>query len=143
MKICGTCETEKQLDQFAWRNKAKGVRHNCCRACQKIASAQWYEANRTRQRENVAANNVRHQAAARALVRAAKDVPCMDCGQRYPYYVMDLDHVRGKKVMHVGSMASRRFSLEKLRQEIAKCDPVCANCHRVRTWNRSQDASVA
>ena len=67
----------------------------------------------------------------------------MDCGQRYPYYVMDLDHVRGKKVMHVGSMASRRFSLEKLRQEIAKCDPVCANCHRVRTWNRSQDASVA
>ena len=27
-----------------------------------------------------------------AIIVAAKNVPCMDCGVRYPTYVMDFDH---------------------------------------------------
>jgi hypothetical protein len=33
-------------------------------------------------------------------------------------------------------MAGHGFSIETLKAEIAKCDLVCANCHRLRTWKR-------
>ena len=71
----------------------------------------------------------RHKAR-RSLIASYKDVPCADCGVKYPPYVMDFDH-RGDKVQGVAGMWSR--SMEVLLAEIAKCDVVCANCHRERT----------
>jgi hypothetical protein len=69
------------------------------------------------------------------IIRKTKNRPCMDCGRRYPYYVMDFDHVRGKKLFNIGQPAQRGAS--KLLAEILKCDIICANCHRARThWRR-------
>lgn len=52
---------------------------------------------------------------------------------------MDFDHVRGVKFFNIagGSAANRRFA--SVVAETEKCDLVCANCHRIRTWNRSHD----
>ena len=49
---------------------------------------------------------------------------------------MEFDHVpeRGKKLRHINRMWGA--SAIQLRTEIAKCDVVCANCHRIRTHNR-------
>lgn len=73
----------------------------------------------------------------RAAVRAAKDRPCADCGGEYPSFVMDFDHVRGEKVASIAvltyKLAATRAGLARLVAEMAKCDVVCANCHRVRT----------
>lgn len=69
-----------------------------------------------------------------ATIRAAKAKPCADCEIEYPFYVMDLDHVRGKKLVAVGHIGP--CSIEKLLAEIAKCDVVCSNCHRERTFRR-------
>lgn len=72
--------------------------------------------------------------AKRQALRAAKSVPCMDCGGSFPFYVMDLDHVRGIKKGGVGEMVMvNGVTLADFLAEIAKCDPVCANCHRIRT----------
>ena len=66
------------------------------------------------------------------IMQDAKSVPCMDCGQSYPHYVMDFDHRNPtQKIAEVGRMA--RHGKRKLLEEIAKCDVVCANCHRERT----------
>jgi hypothetical protein len=70
----------------------------------------------------------------KALLVGAKSVPCMDCGGSFPHYVMDLDHVRGVKRACVSRMVTaEQYSLADIIAEIAKCDPVCANCHRERT----------
>ena len=62
-----------------------------------------------------------------------KDVPCMDCGCSYPYYVMDLDHRDPtNKVAEIGILVNRG-SWSKLKAERNKCDIICANCHRERT----------
>lgn len=63
-----------------------------------------------------------------------KQEPCFDCGLKYPPYVMDFDHVRGEKKFNVGHI--RYHSLEKLLEEISKCELVCSNCHRERTHQR-------
>lgn len=70
-------------------------------------------------------------------VRAVKASPCADCGQSYPYYVMDLDHREpDKKYKGVASMM--RFPTSLVIAEVAKCDVVCANCHRERTWGKKK-----
>ena len=79
-----------------------------------------------------ASANAKRYARGRALVDSAKDVPCMDCGVRYPPYVMDFDHRDPSvKFLGVGMMTHR--SPAKIIEEIAKCDVVCSNCHRIRT----------
>lgn len=66
-----------------------------------------------------------------AYVNRVKSVPCADCRRRYPPYVMDFDHVRGRKMFQIGG--SLHLSLKRIKAEVAKCDVVCANCHRERT----------
>jgi lysyl-tRNA synthetase class I len=61
--------------------------------------------------------------------------PCMDCKINYPYYVMDFDHVRGRKHKNVMELIST-LSKKKIDEEIAKCEIVCSNCHRIRTHQR-------
>lgn len=53
---------------------------------------------------------------------------------------MDFDHVSGEKIGCLATLADARYKLEKLKEEIAKCEIVCANCHRVRTWKRARAA---
>ena len=72
----------------------------------------------------------------KAAVDALKNHPCMDCGGKFPPVCMDWDHVRGTKVRAVSQMIVRRLPVETILMEIAKCDLVCSNCHRIRTQER-------
>ena len=76
-----------------------------------------------------------YQRKRRALIDSFKSVPCMDCGVVYPPYVMDFDHLpENEKSFTIGSYLNR--DLDKLMDEIEKCDVVCSNCHRIRTYSR-------
>jgi hypothetical protein len=69
------------------------------------------------------------------LFAGLKNRPCMDCGGRFPPECMDFDHRDPKtKNMNVGAMWSMKW--ERVLAEIALCDLVCANCHRIRTFAR-------
>ncbi len=83
-----------------------------------------------------AARNARNKDKRRALIREVKDVPCMDCGKRYPYYVMDLDHRDPDiKKFNIGVFVIKG-TIAEFWDEVAKCDVVCSNCHRERTHRR-------
>jgi ABC-type Zn2+ transport system substrate-binding protein/surface adhesin len=70
----------------------------------------------------------------REVIQKIKSVPCADCHRWYPSFVMDFDHVRGKKEFTISDEISQhKPSMERLLAEIAKCDIVCSNCHRIRT----------
>ena len=49
---------------------------------------------------------------------------------------MDFDHRdRKTKLTNINRMINyRSYSKEKILEEIEKCDLVCANCHRIRTY---------
>lgn len=73
----------------------------------------------------------------KAMIRKAKDKPCQDCHVAYPWYVMDFDHLPGNIKLAVPSrLVKTGWSVRKIRAELAKCDVVCANCHRERTHKR-------
>ena len=55
---------------------------------------------------------------------------------------MDFDHKNGKiKVGNIASMTTRNLSLSRIKNEIEKCDIVCANCHRIRTYKRQAEVA--
>jgi hypothetical protein len=58
----------------------------------------------------------------------------MDCKGSFDPVCMDWDHVRGEKLFNIANDYTR--SLQTLLVEIAKCDLICSNCHRLRTKAR-------
>ena len=62
---------------------------------------------------------------------------CHDCDLPHPYWRLDFDHREGSgKANTVSRLKLSRFSEERILKEVEKCDLVCANCHRLRTWRR-------
>ena len=61
--------------------------------------------------------------------------PCKDCGRSYPYYVMDFDHLHSK-IDLIGKFVSS-INKSALLRELKKCEVVCANCHRIRSYKQS------
>lgn len=59
---------------------------------------------------------------------------CADCGEDNPI-VLDFDHLHDKKY-NISRMVHEGFSWKAIQKEIDKCDVVCANCHRIRTYER-------
>ena len=64
---------------------------------------------------------------------------CTDCGWSEWARGLDWDHVRGPKVATIAIMIGRIDAWSKVLAEMAKCEVVCANCHRRRT-KRQQGA---
>lgn len=88
-------------------------------------------------RRRVARNaRVRAELAAIKLERG-----CVDCGYKGHWAALDFDHVFDTKSFNLGDSAAR--DPEKVKAEIAKCEVVCANCHRIRTFHRRREAALA
>jgi hypothetical protein len=138
---CGRCAQTKPVDQFHRSTKfgkrssqpryaARDYRASYCKSCayaaqleQKARNPEYYnEYSRRRYRERS------------EMVDVLKNRPCADCGVQYPPVAMDFDHL-GEKTFSIGLMKGK-CSMEKLAAEIAKCEVVCANCHRIRTHAR-------
>jgi hypothetical protein len=91
----------------------------------------WYPKNKKKHREYVNKGKI----ALKRYIAGIKDVPCVDCGNKYPSFVMEFDHMRGKKIGTVSNMVVYGYS-RRAKEEIKKCEIVCANCHRLRTYRR-------
>ena len=101
---------------------------------------QYYADNREVQKARVVERNRRYRKELREFLKLLKDQqPCLDCGVAYPWYVMDFDHVTDDKLYDVSIMIGNLNSKKKILQEIAKCELVCANCHRIRTFSHLID----
>lgn len=75
------------------------------------------------------------------VIEVKKKAVCAGCKIDFPHWILQFDHVRGEKIGDVNVLA-RTGDMERLQEEIAKCDVVCANCHAHRTWMRSVQAGI-
>lgn len=62
--------------------------------------------------------------------------PCQDCNGVFPPVCMDFDHRPDEEKFRDVAALCKYGSLRRIQEEIAKCDLVCSNCHRLRTVAR-------
>lgn len=137
-KTCGFCKKELNILEFAFKNIKANKRHSKCKACQKEYCKKHYVANRSDYCDRAKTNNKRYKTRNKDFLSSLKEgIPCKDCGKQYPHYVMDFDHLPSfRKNENVSRMKNSAYSTKTMIEEIAKCDLVCSNCHRERTWKR-------
>ena len=67
-----------------------------------------------------------------------KGMKCKECGNN-DIRVLDFHHLdRELKEFNISDAVRVGVGKEKLLEEIAKCDCLCANCHRIETWKHNQ-----
>lgn len=121
MKECKTCKQVKELTEFSPHKGGKQGRQPRCRKC-------------------VHAETVKKKQAARAwLVDFFKSNHCSDCGNS-DLRVLEFDHTQDNKRACVADLVARGYALHVVKEEVAKCDVVCANCHRIRTISRLESS---
>lgn len=102
---------------------------------QRVASRKHYYSNKDKYLER----NKKYRIEIKKYIRELKESnPCLDCSVSYPYYVMDFDHMDGKEKENNINYLSSTGRIGALKKEIVKCEIVCANCHRVRTHDRTK-----
>ncbi|MCF8784124.1 hypothetical protein [Rhodococcus ruber] len=120
-RTCRICGETKHISMFYRDRKRNGeariVRKFDCRDCARRVMRQRYQSNLD-------------------FIRNYKlEQGCADCGYREHAEALEFDHLPGvNKLAHVGEMMMH--SRAAIEAEIAKCEVVCANCHRVRTKGR-------
>lgn len=146
---CTACYIDKSREEFPKRkDRPKGISSWCKDCTNKYTSKYWKdnpdkkrikELNwKSKNKEKLTQYWSKRDQKLHEIILPFKNNPCTDCGVKYHPCAMDFDHVNPKiKVASISQLSKWRNKIEELLLEIKKCELVCANCHRVRTYNRS------
>lgn len=63
---------------------------------------------------------------------------CHDCKTKYPHYVSDFHHIEPDGKNFGISKNRGRHSWNVVLEEIKKCTLLCANCHRIRHYEKNK-----
>ena len=143
-KCCQRCGEDVPVAEFSFKNKRLGSRHPVCKRCHSAYARNHYKNNAPKYKESASRSRPRQTARNKTWVHAQKaGRACLDCGGSFPAVCMDFDHIEGSaKVDSISRMMSTTVvSLKRLAEEVAKCDLVCSNCHRIRTYRRLHGAA--
>lgn len=140
MKICIYCSEEKNLEDFKRDKATKGGRGNICLVCAREKGKAFYHALPEEKKKIY--NQAKQRAARRNQIWICEYLsnhPCVDCAE-VDIELLDLDHLDATtKVRDICSMVRGGYSLKRIQEEVAKCEVVCANCHRKRTNRRGNN----
>lgn len=126
----------------AWATNWRGYKCRICRECSRIRvrrkrekpdfkateaakTKRWRVAHPEEYREQYQTTHEKKK----QILLDARASGCIKCGEKHPA-CLDFHHRDGlaNKLGDIATM--RRFGMKRLRAEIAKCDVLCANCHR-------------
>lgn len=126
MKQCIRCLKELDEALFDYRSGKPGQRHNICKPC-KLARLQ------------------EHRQQMRQLVNRWKEMKgCSSCGFKGHHFQLDLDHINSSSKKNEGNSRAYEpsWSKARIKEELAKCQILCANCHRLKTFLNSDHLQV-
>lgn len=120
-----TTDEKRRIYKKEWSDKNKERR--------RVNSIRWRKENQDKVKESRVEFM---KSSSEFLIAIREQNPCSDCGEYFPYYVMEFDHKEDNSCNK--SVISCR-GWPSLLGEISKCDIVCSNCHKIRTHKRRQN----
>ena len=129
-KSCTKCKKGLPIDMFNWSNKSKGRRESECKVCGRKRHREYHKKNPEVGRIRARRNRHRNR---QLVLDYMLEHPCINCGEADPL-VLEFDHRDpSEKSFCISNACSRKRSLNVIKEEIKKCDVLCANCHRRKT----------
>jgi hypothetical protein len=116
-KTCSCCKLTKSYNEFPYKSQKKQ-----CKQC--LNNKQ----------------NERRRKRTQWLEEFKKSLKCQIC-QNDDFRVLEFDHLNDK-VFNVGDAACFGLSVETIKNEIKKCQVLCANCHRIKTYEERKFKSI-
>lgn len=133
-KHCNKCNSNKFISEFS-KNKTKhdGL-CSTCKLCHKQEAKDWYIKNRDRHVNNIRKWTIQHESIVRTfLMDYLSKHDCVDCHENNAL-ALQFDHKNRKlKEFNISECMRGGYSLDKIKNEISKCDVRCANCHSIKT----------
>lgn len=115
--VCRNCHRRRTaIDQQSWRLDPDAVERLSNRSRSQLAALVWL-------RDVLAKSS------------------CADCGVG-ELVVLEFDHLRDKEA-DISALVQNGYSIATIEAEAAKCEIVCANCHKVRTMARASNAQAS
>ena len=60
---------------------------------------------------------------------------CVYCGYKKHFSALDFDHInRITKIKSISRLVTDTVSFKRIKDEVRKCEVLCSNCHRIKTY---------
>jgi len=124
---CSTCHIEHPADSFNINKGNTNGRSGVCKGC--VIKPDY--ANDHAKHKRLAKNQ--------AFMNRYKLMSgCALCGYKEHAVALDFDHIDQTTKNRVGKGMDKKWSRDRLKNEIRKCRVLCACCHRVETIRQNQ-----
>lgn len=126
MRKCNKCGIEKSLAQYTQRSgRPEGQLQTVCKQC-------------------ILDTLKDHRQHMRRIVNRWKEMKgCSACGFKGHHFQLDLDHTDPSTKYGQNHRAYEpNWKKVRIKQELAKCTILCANCHRAKTFLNSDHLRV-
>ena len=149
-KTCARCKLELPAESFYTKSGRDAQLASYCKDCMRDWKRNWrakYKDEhgedaekrwRTKNADKMRGYQDKYREARVSWVNEFKKVPCKDCGGIFPPVCMDFDHIGNDKDKNIAILVNGNYGRQRILDEIAKCEIVCANCHRLRTNEREK-----
>lgn len=147
MKGCLTCKQLKPVEDYMTRTGK--IKYSHCHSCRPELDKEYFKKNPSK-REAQHKTVLKNRAFVADYTKPLKEKGCADCKKYYPD-AMEFDHTchPSEKFSNIATIDSVKGSSESienltklLEAELAKGEYVCSNCHRRRTYQRSNSARI-
>jgi len=132
---CTKCKKEKPIEGFNFKIKSLGIRQCQCKDCTRLYIKNHYNKNKDYYLNKAKDRNIACKIKTLSYIKEYLNThPCIDCGES-DISVLEFDHNKNKgdKTREVSFLIKYRYSLNKIINEIKKCDVRCSNCHKKKT----------
>lgn len=126
-KVCLRCGNEKNIEDFPFKNKRKNIRHSTCKECWKIIRKKSYNENKKTTLERNKRNRIKNR---EWYNEYKKTLKCNRCPENHPACLEFHHEDSNEKEFNVSELIGSTYSVEKIMEEIEKCEVLCSNCHR-------------
>lgn len=133
LRKCSKCGKLLPESKFNWKiYKIRRQYH--CQECSRAYIREHYKRNKKYYKDKAKKRtNLLLKEGHKIIAKYLLFHPCVDCGEKN-ILLLEFDHRdRSVKDNDVSRIIKSRGSIEKLIEEIQKCDIRCANCHRRKT----------
>ena len=133
-KTCTKCGIDKSINNYRKTRYSKDGHNSKCKECQSKEAKTKARHQDPKRKKYLKEHKLRKiNAAKEHILNFLSTNPCVDCGQDN-FLCLDFDHIEPKhKKSSICDLVKRGISLQRIIEEIKKCEVRCANCHRIKT----------